>query len=136
MQLGWPSRGEYHHLVLAQETRLLLEMRLAAQGGVLLQWRSERLRHLSPPQTNPQDIPDAQVEWRAASSSLVEVVDIEIDGQYFGQMLAQKAAHYGDHPGRVLWACSSDRAALVGAAIHPYPNIELLILPALAAPNV
>jgi hypothetical protein len=128
--IGWPRYGEMAHLILGQETRLLLETRLAVTGGVLLAWRAERLlRHLYLRAQMHGEIPDAQADFCLAVGDPMETVDVEIDGQYYGQMLARKAAGYGAHPRRVLWACLTQRAALVEAVIAPYPNVELLVLP-------
>jgi hypothetical protein len=131
LYIDWPSHGEIDHLIRGQEVRSLLEQRLAARGGTLIQWRSERLlRHLQPPSTQPGDIPDAQMIVRPTQNGPIETVDIEIDGKYYGQMLAGKAAQYGDYTRPVLWVCEPHRAPLVGTAIQSYPNIELLVLPA------
>jgi hypothetical protein len=133
--VGWPARSEYNHLILAQETRLLLEQELTADGGRVVCWRSERLlRHLYTPFMAPDsdppgyEIPDAQIEWQTTPGAAVETADIEVDGAYYGRMLVQKAAHYGATQRPVLWACTPKRAALVEQAIAPYTNIRLFVL--------
>lgn len=131
IQIGWPSNGEYTHLILGQETRLLLEQQVAAQGGEILEWRSDRLlRHLRSPADgeDSHEIPDAEVDVRTGSRQAVETWAVEIDGQYYGAMLAAKAAHYAEHPYPVLWACRPQRAATVYAAVRQYSNIQLLVL--------
>ncbi len=127
--IGWPSRREIDHLILGQALRLLLEAQLLREGGALLGWRSERLlRHQLLAAGTGADIPDAEVDLCRSPGATVETVDVEIDGQYYGQMLAHKAARYGAQPGPVLWACRPARASLVGAAIRPYSNITLIVL--------
>jgi hypothetical protein len=128
--IGWPSQREMAHLILGQEVRLLLDQQLRREGGALVGWRSERsLRGQAHTRHNAADIPDAEATFYRAPGGTVETVEIEIDGQYYGQMLARKAARYGTHSRPILWATRPARAALVGAAIRPYPNITLIVLP-------
>jgi hypothetical protein len=74
-----------------------------------------------------QEVPDAQIILRMPGGGLV-TVDIEIDGQYYGMMLRDKAAAYGRSRRPVLWVCTAPREPLVRTAIQPYSNIDLLVV--------
>jgi hypothetical protein len=114
VRIGWPPSHEWPHLLGGQEVRLHLEQRLAAagQGGAIRAWRTDyRLRHLPLPARAPAAIADIQMEWCRTATSASETVLIEIDGAYFGQMLATKVAAYADPATRVLWVCSPHRVA-------------------------
>lgn len=132
IRVGWPHPQDFAHLLLGQEVRIHLEHQLAHanQGGTIRAWRTDYLlRHLYPPTQTQDAIADIQAEIQRTATSAPELLHIEIDGAYYGALLAKKAAAYGAQATPVLWACLPRRAARVRQAIAPYPNIELLILP-------
>lgn len=131
VRIGWPPPREWPHLLAGQEVRLHLEQRLASagQGGVIRAWRTDyRLRHLPLPVRDQPAIADIQMEWQRTATSASETVLIEIDGAYFGQMLATKVAAYANPATRVLWVCPPHRVARLRRAVAAYPHIEILPL--------
>jgi hypothetical protein len=131
IRVGWPHPREYAHLLLGQQVRLALEheLRAAGQEGTIRAWRTEYLlRHLSPPAQLPSALPDIEAEVQRTATSARERLAIEIDGAYYGQLLARKAAAYGTPGTPVLWACLPRRVARLRAALAPYPNIDLFVL--------
>lgn len=73
------------------------------------------------------DIADARVIVQMMEGAIQEI-DIEIDGQYYGKMLQEKAASLGCSSRPVIWACSSGRVATVTRAVQGYPNITVMEL--------
>lgn len=74
------------------------------------------------------DIADARAVIQNRDGAVQEI-DIEIDGQYYGKMLEEKAASLGRSSRPVLWACSSPgRVASVTRAVQGYPNITVMQL--------
>lgn len=128
IQVGWPSHAEYNHQVLGQQTRLVLEAELAATGGSIRQWRSERyLRHIHPP-SEGHLIADAEIDIQQPVEGVIELVMIEIDGEYYGAMLQEKVEKYGAYAQPVIWSCLAHRAARIQQAVAPYPHIRVLPL--------
>lgn len=138
LRVGQPGPGELAQQLLAQEVYLHLAEEARAQGGELVAWRAERdlrgafhrlarqaeRQHGAPP---AWEIPDAQAVIVTADGSTQEV-DIEIDGQYYGKMLRQKAVRFGTGGRPTLWVCVPAREPVVRRATQPYANIRVLVV--------
>jgi hypothetical protein len=64
----------------------------------------------------------------ANADGAITTLDVEIDGQYYGRMLRQKVAQYGQSGRPTLWVCTANRAATVQRATLMYPNIRVLVV--------
>jgi hypothetical protein len=140
--LGFPGRSEMRQQLDAQDARYQLEGELVARGERLLDWKGERelrsqarreqMRQEAESGSNRSieelpglpDLPDARIliEGSAAESYTRYSLDIEIDGEYYGQMLKSKvAALYqgSQQSGReVVWVtATSGRAARLNQEI-------------------
>ena len=114
LTIGLPTHNEMKQQLYAQDTRLVLERHLTERGGKLVGWHNEReLRSLQRREQLAQgqsfntrlqfeDIADAQVIIADASGQET-VLDIEIDGEYFGKMLKEKIANYERMGRPTLW---------------------------------
>lgn len=138
LRVGWPAVGELAQQLLAQDTYLYLAEQVQTQGGELVAWHTERdlrsafyqaarraaAQHHAPPDW---EIADAQAVITTIEGRTQEV-DIEIDGQYYGQMLRRKAARFGQGGRPTLWVCPPARERAVRRATQPYINIQVLVL--------
>lgn len=142
MIIGKPASHELKQQLMMQDTRIMLERRLAEDGARILDFRNEReLRSQFYKKANRQrrssisqllsgrsdDMADCQALIERSDGSQV-MVDIEIDGQYYGQMLKDKVAALARNSNPVLYVAEIGRVRTVGAAIAAYPNIELMTL--------
>jgi hypothetical protein len=138
LQIGLPAAGARRQQLVAQDAYQYLEQEAHAQGGHLVAWQGEaalrsafnRTGHADPHQTlaGPTEIPDAQVQIASANGH-PRTYDIEIDGQYHGQMLRQKLDGFGTGGRPTLWICTSPlRAAHIRQAAARYPNIRVIAL--------
>jgi hypothetical protein len=138
VQAGWPGRLLVTQQLLANDAQIAIETALSARGARLVDWRSARelqrdyAREAAKARREgrslpSREIPDAQMLVQEPEGRRV-VVDIEIDGQYHGAMLASKARRYGTARRPLLWVCTQTRAERVARAIKPYGNITLLQL--------
>jgi DNA-binding PadR family transcriptional regulator len=136
LQVGLPPLKARQQQLLAQEAYIRLDAEARAAGGRVHEWRSERvlrsefrraqqaaIRWGQPPPT--WEIADGQVVIVTADG-LIQEIDIEIDGQYYGRMLRSKAARFGAGGRPTLWVCTANRVHAVSAAIEPYSNIRIL----------
>lgn len=74
------------------------------------------------------DIADARAVIQSCDGTIQEI-DIEIDGQYYGRMLQEKAESLGRGSRPVLWACSGPgRVATVTRVVLGFPNITVMQL--------
>jgi hypothetical protein len=138
LQVGLPPLKARQQQLLAQEAYLHLAAEARRAGGMLREWRPERElraefrraqqaavhRHQPAP---TWEIADGQAVIVDADG-FVREIDIEIDGQYYGQMLRSKAARFGAGGRPILWACTANRVQTVSEAIEPYGNIHILAL--------
>lgn len=151
--IGLPTHGELVQQLVGQDTRIALEIRLAAQGRRLVQWRSEReLRSefygdqarynrqrgrawnasASRSTGRPKDVDDlydAQAVI-AGQDGQESQLGIEIDGQYYGKMLDKKLASFTARPDQpLIWATTSPlRARRIEQALAAYSHIEVLLI--------
>jgi hypothetical protein len=137
LQIGLPLPYERMQQFLTQEAYLRLAADAQTTGAILVAWRSEhelrseqRYWWQNPTAgrwSSTDEIPDGQAVLCAADGSL-EYVDIEIDGQYFGRMLRQKAEYYGQRGCPTIWVCRAARVPIVQRATQMYPNIRVLVV--------
>jgi hypothetical protein len=138
LRVGLPGPGELAQQLLAQEAYLHLAAEIHAQGGELVAWHAERdlrsafrraQRRADHQHTALPDweIPDAQAIITTQNGNTLEL-DIEIDGQYYGQMLRQKAARFGAGGRPTLWVCTPARARIIQRVTQLYTNIRVLVV--------
>lgn len=144
LHIGLPVQAEIKQQLLAQEAYLKLDAQVRQEGGKLVEWKSERelraesrraqitARHnrvrLSPsPLMSSMEIPDAQVVISTARGDN-EILDIEIGGSYYGNMLWEKATRLGRSERQIIWVCTQQRAEYVQTAVASYPNILVLVV--------
>lgn len=144
---GWPPSGEIVQQLVANDTQALIERELQTKGARIIEWRTAReLRadygkevaraNYEGRNLPHREIADAQIEIQVKDGSKT-IVDIEIDGQYFGRMLEAKMKGFGKQKSRrVWWVCTAARASLVRAAALPYRNIRVLILTPVRVPAI
>lgn len=134
--VGLPPHSEIRQQLLAQDAYIALEAQVQEEGGVMLEWRSERqlrakllrTRHsakLSRGALAPMSIPDAQVEILPTIGEH-QILYVEIDGAYYGKMLWQKAKCLAETGQQIVWVCTPNRADYVRQAVASYPNIQVL----------
>lgn len=112
LSIGLPAAHELKQQILAQEARIKLEQQLTERGAKLLQWRNEhdlrgeavrdKMKGKKIGFGKMADIADAAAIIENADGT-TEQLDIEIDGQYYGQMLKNKIAKFGRAGKPVLW---------------------------------
>lgn len=138
LHIGWPGRLLISQQLLANDALSAIEDGLSARGAKLIAWRSarelqqERAREVAKARWEgafllPREVPDAQMLVLEPDGSRI-VIDIEVDGQYHGAMLAGKAYQYSKTKRPLLWVCTQERYLRVEAATKPYRNISILQL--------
>lgn len=137
LHVGLPAAHELKQQLIAQDAYSQVAAEIAAAGGTWGDWRGERdLRSEfrreqqaaaqagSPAPT--REIADAEAVWTDAAGT-PHTLDVEIDGQYYGKMLRQKLARFGESGRPTLWVCASPkRAANVTAAAAQWPTIRVI----------
>ena len=142
LTLGLPSLGEMKQQLYMQDTFTRLEKVLEARGAKLVEWLSERaLRGAqrreqialkgraegSRSPLNYEDIADGQAIIQEADGSM-GVINIEVDGAYYGRMLEKKLSDMGRSGHPTLWVTvGADRAARIGREVEEanIDNIEI-----------
>lgn len=135
LRVGLPPAAEQQQQILAQEVHVRLEQELTRQGGTLLNWADEhqlkgevsRARHAARTTgTAPavSECADARATVEIAGQQ--QDITIEIDGKYFGKMLANKMHSLGSGAGRIIYVCTPERVRTIQAAVANYPNIEIM----------
>jgi hypothetical protein len=138
LQIGLPAASARRQQLVAQDAYQYLEQEAHAQGGHLVAWQGEaalrsafyRNARASSYQVpaGPTEIADAQVQI-AGADGRTQIYDVEIDGQYHGQMLRKKLDHCGMGGRPTLWICAAPaRAAHIRQAAARYPNIRVIAL--------
>ncbi len=138
LQVGLPAPAEIAQQLLAQDAYIEIEAQVRREGGRLVGWRSERelraefVRSRSNPQQRERalstmSIPDAQAMIITAHGEM-EIIDIEVDGAYYGKMFWQKAKRLSESGHQVVWVCTQARASYVQKAVTDYPNIRILLV--------
>lgn len=136
--IGLPAHHELKQQLLAQDARAVIEKQLTEQGAALVEWRGERelrsqaakARSRSRPFGNIADIPDAAAVIESANGSTAELA-IEIDGQYYGQMLKKKIAGIARSGQPCLWVTSGEgRGQRINAEVAQSgaDNITVLVV--------
>ena len=125
LTIGLPNHAEMKQQLYMQDALVRLEENLEARGAVLVEWRSER--ELRGEQRREQialkgraagsrsrldfeDIADAQAIIEEGDGS-VTTLDIEVDGAYYGRMLANKLSNLGRSGRPTLWVTVGARRA-------------------------
>lgn len=136
---GFPKYNELRQQLLVQETRLLVERKLAERGAKLVEWRNEHLLRsleckrqmeafgISYYEVQLQDIPDAQAVIEEADG-LRHEISIEADGAYYGATLEGKLATIRRNSSQHwLWVTySGRRAARLAGLLQELPNVQLV----------
>lgn len=114
-----PAPNEIYQQLMAQQARFRLENRLKEDGLALTGWHNERqLRSQTRLQQRPgvrawknrAGVADAQASiFNPATGETVGQL-VEVDGQYYGQMLKQKIAAIARAGKSTLWITTPDRA--------------------------
>ncbi|MDQ2808015.1 MAG: replication-relaxation family protein [Chloroflexota bacterium] len=137
LHVGLPAAHEIKQQLVAQDAYIYLAAEVQAAGGTWGDWRSEReLRSefrqaqnaatAGGPSAPTWEIADAQAVWTDATGS-VQIVDVEIDGQYYGKMLARKLARFGGSGRPTVWICDNPRrAANIARAAAAWPTIRVI----------
>lgn len=156
MMIGLPAPGELKQQLMAQDTRIVLERSLAEQGGRLVGWQNERelrseaalarRKPLSRAWGGLPDLNDARAFFTTPSNTenittttgnhnsgtgQVQSLDIEIDGQYYGQMLKKKIVSLARGNRPTLWVTTPDRVRQIQRELTEAgepTNIHLLII--------
>ncbi|MDQ2810232.1 MAG: replication-relaxation family protein [Chloroflexota bacterium] len=129
-----PSR-EHMQQLLAQDYRLVLEQRLAAQGHRLVDWLDERelksaekrrqnRAHRQGHNVPAQECADARAVIQHADGQQQQL-EIEIDGHYYGKMLKNKMSDLAALQRPVVYVCLPGRLNAVRAAAAPYADIHV-----------
>ena len=136
---GWPPSGEIVQQLMANDAQALIERELQPKGARIIEWRTARElraeygKEVARANYEGRNLPhteiaDAQIEIQAKDGSKT-IVDIELDGQYFGRMLEEKMKGFGKQKSRrVWWVCTAARSNIISAAALPYRNIRVVVL--------
>jgi hypothetical protein len=136
LQIGLPAQAARKQQLLAQDAYLWLTAAMQTVGGHLIAWHTEHelraawyLKHAksSCNLLPDEEIADAQAVIVTPDGAHREI-DIEIDGQYFGTSLRQKATRIGQQGRPTMWICSASRAEYLRHALRAYPNIRVVVL--------
>lgn len=130
--------AEIGQQILAQEAYLNLEAWALERGSQLIEWKSERTLRAEFLRAQARsgrrkgvhttgEIPDARAVFITTCGGR-EIVDIEIDGVYYGKMLCQKAEYLSKSGHQVVWVCTKARAGYIRRAVGGYPNIRVAVL--------
>lgn len=138
LMVGLPANIEIKQQLLAQQARLELEKQLAAKGARIIEWLNERqlrretVRNIKSGISTLyalNDIADARMTVQSQEGRIYRQ-EIEIDGEYYGQMLKNKIEAYRRKGSPMLWVTTSNRANRIKDEIAKAgaTNISLLVL--------
>lgn len=137
LHVGLPAPQEIKQQLVAQDAYIRIAAEVQAAGGTWGDWRGERelrrefrlAQQAATATGHPAptwEIADAQAVWTDAAGTAC-VTDIEIDGQYYGKMLARKLARFGTSGRPTVWICDNPRrAANVTRAAAAWPTIRVI----------
>jgi hypothetical protein len=114
-----PQKHELKQQLIAQDIRIKLEQDLAQQGKKLVTWKNEhQLRSEAHHATgkkfgNSAGIPDARAVIENENGGEAEEIDLEIDGQYWGKMLADKLGALAGSGRAGVWVTTKARAGKI-----------------------
>ncbi len=151
--IGLPSVSELKQQLRGQDARIQLERYLVQRGERLLYWKSEReirsefyrelfaynkkygyafnKKHWDRPSVD--DIADAQATVIDTEGN-ERIINIEIDGQYYGKMLDKKIEAFAKYGGgssssaQSMWVTTPNRAERVGAALSAHNHGHILLM--------
>jgi hypothetical protein len=138
LMIGLPANQEIKQQMLAQQTRLFLEEQLAAEGKQIIEWLNERqlrretIRNIKSGIStlhSLNDIADARMTIQSVGGQIYRQ-EIEVDGEYYGQMLKAKIEAYSRKGLPTLWVTTRNRAERIKDEISraKATNITMLIL--------
>jgi hypothetical protein len=138
LMVGLPTNLEIKQQLLVQQARLELEKQLAAKGERIIEWLNERqlrretVRNIKSGISTLytlNDIADARMTVQTLEDRVYRQ-EIEIDGEYYGQMLKNKIETYRRKGTPILWVTTSNRANRINGEITRAgaTNISLLVL--------
>lgn len=138
LMIGLPANIEIKQQLMAQQARIRLEGQLSAEGKQIIEWQNERqLRRETVRKIKSgvstlsalSEIADARMTVNGEDGRTYRQ-EIEIDGEYYGQMLKTKLEGYGRKDILVLWVTTLKRAARIRDEISKAgaTNISLLLL--------
>ncbi|OJV93791.1 MAG: hypothetical protein BGO39_15595 [Chloroflexi bacterium 54-19] len=125
LMIGLPANGEIKQQLLAQQARLQLEKQFAAEGKRIIEWQNERqlrretVRNIKSgisTLSTLNDIADARMTVQTQEGCVYRQ-EIEIDGEYYGQMLKNKIETYRQKGTPILWVTTSNRANRIKSEI-------------------
>lgn len=126
--IGPLARYEVRQQLDALDARVALIRQYEALGFRLLDWKNERELRSHQTSTAGEEIADCLASFVNDSTGQVVELDIEIDGQYYGQMLEKKIAALAGTLRPAVWATSAGRARRIRKAVAGFPNIRVLVL--------
>lgn len=138
LMIGLPANSEIKQQMLAQKARMQLEEQLAVEGKRIIEWQNERqlrretIRNIKSGISNLLDLndnADARMTVMSKDGQTYRL-EIEIDGEYYGQMLRTKLETYGKKDKLLLWVTTPNRASRIykEIALAKITNISLLIV--------
>jgi hypothetical protein len=138
LMVGLPANLEIKQQLLAQQARLELEKQLAVEGKRIIEWQNERqlrretgrnIKSGNSSLNTLNEIADARMTVQTQKGRVYRQ-EIEIDGEYYGQMLKNKIETYRRKGSPMLWVTTSNRANKIKSEITKAgaTNISLLVL--------
>ncbi len=126
--IGPLARHEVRQQLDALDARVALIRQYEALGFRLLDWKNERELRSHQTGTAGEEIADCLASFINDATGQVVELDIEIDGQYYGQMLEKKIRALAVTGRPSVWATSTGRARRIRQAVAGFPNISVLVL--------
>lgn len=121
-----PAYNEVHQQLMAQRARFLLEGQLREQGLELAGWNNERkLRSQARLQQHPGSrawgalggVADAQAVIVNPANGATNLLNIEVDGAYYGKVLHNKIAGIASAGNSTIWVTTPDRVSRISKEI-------------------
>lgn len=136
LMVGLPANLEIKQQLLAQNARLQLEKQLAAKGERIIEWLNERqlrretVRNIKSGISTLyalNDIADARMTVQTQEGRIYRQ-EIEIDGEYYGQMLKNKIETYKRKGSPIFWVTTPNRANRIKGEIAKAGATKISIL--------
>jgi|APThiThiocy_ev2_2_1041544.scaffolds.fasta_scaffold47747_2 DNA-binding PadR family transcriptional regulator len=117
-----PAYNEVHQQLMAQRSRFILEEQLKGRGLELIGWNNERkLRSEARLQQHPGSrawgalggVADAQAVIVNPATGETNLLNIEVDGAYYGKVLREKIARIASAGNSTIWVTTPDRATRI-----------------------
>jgi hypothetical protein len=138
LMIGLPANQEIKQQMLAQKARLLLEEQFVVEGKRIIEWLNERqlrretIRNIKSGIStlhSLNDIADARMTIKCEGGKTYRQ-EIEVDGEYYGQMHKTKIEAYARIGLPTLWVTTQNRATRIKDEISRAnaSNISVLAL--------